>query len=211
MTLARGIRLIHISEEEWNLRKDAVKFVLANIITPFQSSNIITIAEISANEKKQFLEQYHLDGNDASMFRLGLFSDGILKAVMTFVKSKFDKSVQWELSRFCSLVGDAALPLFKEFVRLQSPTSVVAYCNRRYFTGETYMGLGFQFVKNGPPTYHYIIDGYQTVESKFNWTKPKLAKKLLSFDPTISEWENMKMNGFDRIWDCGHSKWIWTQ
>jgi hypothetical protein len=38
--------------------------------------------------------------------------------------------------------------------------------------------------------------------------KSKLKNKLQKFDESLSEWENMKANGFDRIWDCGHSKWI---
>ena len=24
------------------------------------------------------------------------------------------------------------------------------------------------------------------------------------FDESLSEWENMKLNGYDRIWDCGN-------
>ena len=34
---------------------------------------------------------------------------------------------------------------------------------------------------------------------------------LPKFDPHKSEWENMKDNGFDRIWDCGHLKYLWKQ
>jgi hypothetical protein len=85
----------------------------------------------------------------------------------------------------------------------------VSYSDRRYFSGETYLKLGFNFVSNTPPNYHYTIDGYHTLQNRINWQKAKLNKKLLSFDASISEWENMKMNGFDRIWDCGHSKWVW--
>ena len=38
--------------------------------------------------------------------------------------------------------------------------------------------------------------------------KKKLENLLENFDPNLTEWENMKNNGFDRIWDCGHSKWV---
>jgi len=27
---------------------------------------------------------------------------------------------------------------------------------------------------------------------------------LETFNPDLTEWENMKVNGFDRIWDCGN-------
>jgi len=36
-----------------------------------------------------------------------------------------------------------------------------------------------------------------------------MAKKLANFNPNLSEWENMKNNGYDRIWDCGHLKYEW--
>ena len=32
----------------------------------------------------------------------------------------------------------------------------------------------------------------------------KLKNKLESFNSELSEWENMKNNGYDRIWDCGN-------
>jgi hypothetical protein len=38
--------------------------------------------------------------------------------------------------------------------------------------------------------------------------KHRLKKVLPVFEESKSEWENMKENGFDRIWDCGHGKWI---
>ena len=42
-----------------------------------------------------------------------------------------------------------------------------------------------------------------------NFQKHLLKSKLPTFDETLSEWENMKNNGFDRIWDCGTTKWIY--
>ena len=29
------------------------------------------------------------------------------------------------------------------------------------------------------------------------------------FDPHLTEWQNMQLNGYDRIWDCGHYKFEW--
>jgi len=40
-----------------------------------------------------------------------------------------------------------------------------------------------------------------------NFQKHKLKTILPTFDPTLTEWENMKNNGYDRIWDCGNGKW----
>ena len=209
MATAKGLRLLHIFENEWNGSNDVVKLILKRMLTTTNvPTDNLTVKELTPKEKARFLEDSHLDGNDVSEVRLGLMRDGELVGIMTFVQSKFEKQVEWKISRYCSKVGGAEL-LFNHFIQQHNPKNVVAHCDRRYFTGETYMKMGFQFVKHCPPKYHYIIDAYDGVENRCNWTKRKLTKKLLSFDPTLSEWENMKMNGFDRIWDCGHTKWIW--
>jgi hypothetical protein len=41
-----------------------------------------------------------------------------------------------------------------------------------------------------------------------SFQKHKLEKLLKIYNPSLSEWENMKNNGYDRIWDCGHGKYF---
>ena len=50
---------------------------------------------------------------------------------------------------------------------------------------------------------------FSTLFNRQMFQKSKLKKKLQKFDEALSEWENMKANGFDRSWDCGHLKFIW--
>jgi hypothetical protein len=38
-----------------------------------------------------------------------------------------------------------------------------------------------------------------------------LKEKLEKFDINLSEWQNMQINGYDRIWDCGHMKFEWKR
>ena len=41
-------------------------------------------------------------------------------------------------------------------------------------------------------------------------TEKEILEKL-AFDPELTEWENMKINGYDRIWDCGTDVWAWER
>lgn len=218
LAASKGIRLVHVFENEWKNRKDIVKSVLASMLV--KGNEIVyarkcEIRDVSAQEKTKFLEENHLQGQDRATVKLGLYYNNNLVSLMTFVKSRFDKKIEWEMSRFCTKKGLTVIGgssrLFKQFVGKHNPASIVSYSDRRYFSGETYLKLGFSFVANTPPNYHYTVDGYVELQSRINWQKAKLAKKLLTFDPSLSEWENMKLNGFDRIWDCGHSKWVWTK
>ena len=40
--------------------------------------------------------------------------------------------------------------------------------------------------------------------SRVQFQKHKLKKKLKIFDPDLTEYANMVINGYDRIWDCGN-------
>lgn len=215
-SLGRGYRLIHIFENEWSKKSEILKSMFRSIFgkTPNKlHGRKCEIKEVPLNVSSQFLNENHIQGVDHSSIKLGLFFNNELVSMMTFVKSRFDKTVEWEMSRFCNKinthVNGGASKLFSHFIKTYNPKSIVSYSDRRYFDGKLYMNLGFQFIKNTPPSYFYIIDNYQTLQNRVSWQKHLLSKKLRSFDPSLTEWENMKNNGFDRIWDCGHGKWVW--
>lgn len=42
---------------------------------------------------------------------------------------------------------------------------------------------------------------------KLHFSKTKIGKN----NPNKTEWQIMKENGYDRIWDCGKIKWIWKK
>lgn len=49
---------------------------------------------------------------------------------------------------------------------------------------------------------------HQYRQHRYNFRKNVLKTKLPNFDNTLSEWENMQNNHYDRIWDCGNYKYI---
>ena len=67
--------------------------------------------------------------------------------------------------------------------------------------------MGFKFDENTQPNYSYIIKN--TLHSRLKFQKHKLLNLLENFDSKLTEWENMKLNGYDRIWNCGNKKFVW--
>ena len=213
----KGIRLVHVWDSEWNHKKDVVKSILRNMINKNFSSipaRKCSIQTISSKISAEFLNKNHIQGVDRSSVKIGLFYKDVLVSVMTFCESRFNKKIDWELSRFCNILNTnvigGASRLFKHFIKTYNPTNVISYSDRRYFIGSIYLNLGFEFLDNTPPSYHYIVDNYSTTKNRLAWQKHKLKDKLEGFDPNLTEWENMKNHGHDRIWDCGHSKWIYS-
>ena len=66
--------------------------------------------------------------------------------------------------------------------------------------------LDLSFLSKTKPNYFYTND-YLIKHHRFSFRKDQLLKKLSTFDSNLSEWENMQLNGYDRIWDCGHLKY----
>jgi hypothetical protein len=214
-SLFHGVRLIHIFENEWIHKKEIIQSILRNTL----KSNVnklyarqCIIKVVSSTEKQKFLTTNHIQGNDKSSTSFGLYNNGELVSIMTFGKSRFDKKIEYEMIRYCnklncSVIGGAS-KLFKHFLKTVKPNSILSYSDKRFFSGNIYGNLGFEFNSNTPPNYHYISNDYKTLYSRMSFQKHKLKSILPIFDETLSEWENMKNNGYDRIWDCGHTKWV---
>lgn len=71
--------------------------------------------------------------------------------------------------------------------------------------------MKFERSKDTDPNYWYFRVGEDIRFHRFGFAKHTLEKKLKHFDKSLSEWENMKLNGYDRIWDCGHILYEYNQ
>ena len=173
------------------------------------------VKEVSNEDKSNFLEDNHIQADDTSSIRLGLYHNNALVSIMTFVKSRYDKKYQYELSRYCNLlktniVGGSS-KLFTHFIKNYDVNSVVTYSDKRLFTGKVYAGLGMRMLKDTPCGYHYFHKNNGVPINRTHFQKHKLDRTLEKFDCDLSEWQNMQINGYDRIWDCGHMKFSWNR
>lgn len=211
----RGIRLLHIFEDELLFKREITTRKLLQLCGKTVKRTYArkcTIHPVDYEAKKRFLEDNHLQGNDSSSVSLGLFNGSELVSLMTFSKGRkcLNSRTQpnrWELSRFCGVcdmvVVGGASKLLKFFETNYKPDKIVTYADRRWSKGGLYKTLGFDFVRFSPPSYWYFKYGYYDRFHRFSFNKKALVKKLKIFNPELTEWENMQMNGFDRIWDCG--------
>jgi hypothetical protein len=108
---------------------------------------------------------------------------------------------------YYGIVGGAE-KLFKYFIKNYNPNNIITYSDRRYFNGDIYKKIGFEFIEYTNPNYYYTRD-YLFLESRLKYQKHKLKNILENYDDSLTEFENMKNNKYDRIWDCGNSKFIW--
>lgn len=206
-----GIRLIHIFSHKWNNRRDQIltnlKYTLLGAETKYNARDCDVIF-LDRDVGKKFIEDIHIDGDFPSTHYVGLVKDDIVLSVISLSKHRFKKSDEWEIVRFCSLGGVSVrgglskmLTNFRRMISDGLPIST--YVDRSLSDGESYIKSGFSLIGYTSPGYHYYKNN--TVYSRMNFQKHKLESKLTKFNPSLSEIENMKNNGYDRFWDCGNS------
>lgn len=207
------IKLFQIWESEWRDKREIVKSRIAHALG--KSSKIFarkcTAKSIDSRTAKDFLNTNHIQGECVASVNLGLFLDSSLVAVMTFGKPRFLKTVQWELLRYCtsqfiSVVGGAA-KLLSYFKRQYLPESIISYADRRWSQGDLYKKLGFTLTRVSPPGYYYF--GNTGLEHRLKFQKHKLEKLLPQFDKNKTEEDNMFLNGYRKLWDCGNLVFTW--
>lgn len=213
-----GIRLVHIFEDEWMNKKEIIKSIIRNIIGKTENkiyARKCIIQNVNDNEKKEFLEKNHIQGNVNSQINLGLYHDGELVSLMCIGKPRINLGRktsledEYELLRFCNklntnIVGGAS-KLFKYFITNYNPTLTTSYCDYRWSIGNMYKALGFTLSHHSQPNYYYIIGNNR--KNRFKYRKSELIKE--GFDPEKSEKEIMEERGIHRIYDCGSLVYIW--
>jgi len=202
-----GYQLIHVFEDEWTNNKNIIKSILLNKFgkTPNRYfARKLDIKNIDKNNAKRFL-----NGNHLQRYHYGehyaLCNDDKILCMLTMSKPRFNKKYEWEIIRFCNKINCTVVGglsrLLKHFSKLNTG-SIITYVDARFGNGSGYLNAGFKLKGKSDPNYFYI-NNFQR-ESRIKYQKHKLKNKLLFFDESFTEWENMQINGFDRVWDCGN-------
>ena len=207
----KNIFLYHIFEYEWETKREQIINQLNNLLGVNQEkiyARCCIIKEVSNEEKNVFLKINHLQGNDVSSIKLGLYYNSELVSIMTFVKPRFYKKYQYELSRFCSKAGcnviGGASKLWCYFISTYNPTSVISYSNIAHTRGKLYEKLGFKLQNISEPNYVWCKSG--KILTRYQCQKHKLLEQGYTGN---SESDIMHNLGYYRIFDCGNKVWIW--
>lgn len=220
----KGIRLIHIFEDEWINKKKILKSLILNACQKIKNkiyARNCEFKDVLYEEKKKFLEENHLQSNDYSKHNFGLYHKGELVSLMTFCSlrlalgNKKNKNGSLELSRFCSktniqIVGGFEKLLKNSILKLDGAQKIITYADCRFrglnYEDTVYYKCGFDFISTSKPSYFYVFkNNYLDRYHRFAYNKQKLIK-LFSADKGKTEWKIAQENNMDRLWDCGSMK-----
>ena len=204
----RGVQLIHIFSDMWKHKTEICKSIIATKLgvcsTRIYARNC-TIKSVGHDDKRVFLSENHLMGNDRSSINYGLYHNGVLVALMTFGTPRFSKSHDWELIRFCvklntSVVGGFS-KLLKKF-KSGKIGSIVSYADYSMSNGGVYEKNGFSLVGRNRPTGWGVNLSNETRINRTSLTKKSIVSGL-GIETEMSESELRNLLGIPTIFDCG--------
>ena len=171
------------------------------------------VQEINSRTANEFHRKHHLSGSVGGSAHIGLYYFDELVMVASFTKTRYNKNVKYECSRMTShsdyTVTGGASRLFKYFFNHHEVESCITYADLRFGEGTVYTHCGFTRQKDSNPNYFYFKGNNLLLESRVKYQKHKLINILNDYDPQKSEYENMIINGYHRIWDCGNAVYLY--
>ena len=213
-----GIRLIHVFEDEWKYKRNIVESIISNAIGVANKkihARKCEVRHITDSEYENFVKLNHIQGYATASTRLALVYEKTIVAIMSFSKrrgiyrrkSEYD-AAEYEMIRYCaalntSVIGGAA-KLLSRFKNDKDECTITTYADKRYFTGNTYLNLGFENMGSTPPNYWYIFGDVRT--HRFNHRKSVLVKN--GADPKKTEREIMAGKNIKHIYDCGNTRYV---
>ncbi len=187
----KGIRIIHIWEDDWINKNEIIKSQISNLIGTTKNkifARKCEIREVNLNECRDFLNNNHTQGYVNSKIKIGLYYNNELVSLMTFNQfEEIDNNLEWNLNSFCNkletIVIGGASKLLSYFIKTYSPKKIVSYADLDWSQGNLYYKLGFNLINESKPDYKYLCN------------KNRVNKSNLNIFESI-----------DKIWDCGKLK-----
>jgi hypothetical protein len=192
----REIKLIHIWEDDWDIKSDIIKSQIKNWLG---LSNRIWarnchVKEVTVSDSIEFLNKNHIQGGIGSNLKLGLYYKNELISLMTFDNLEGRKRMttgNWNINRFCNKLGSTvvggASKIFKYFIKNYEVKRVISYSDRDWSTGGLYEKLNFTKISENSVDYKYVVDGKRVHKSNFKGIEKEIT--------------------YPKIWDCGKIKW----
>lgn len=208
----KGIQLITIWEDEWIDKQDLVKRMVTYKLNEYHNRKVYArntiFQEINKDLAEKFLNLYHIQDYKRCSIYYGLYYNGNLVAVSGWNKNK--NSLY--LDRYATsqpVVGGMGklLKYGKKYAKEQGCDRIVTFADHCVSDGGLYEKLGFFHDGEVLPDYKYVVKGKRV--HKFNYRKKRFRDDdNLLHEDGLTEKQLADLNGLERIWDCGKTRYV---
>jgi hypothetical protein len=210
----KGIQLIQIWEDDWNRNPEMVKRMLAHKLGVTSSVKAYArkckVVRLSKGVTSAFLNANHIQGSAEGSVRYGLEFEGTVVAVMVLKSEPGSGGKGLNLLRFATSMtvpGGFTKLLRSVLADYPEVTEVVTFSDNCVSDGGLYENNGFVAVKQLAPDYMYVVNGER--KHKFGYRLVKFRTDPgLQYVEGLSESQLAELNGLERVWDAGKTKWV---
>ena len=176
--ITKGIKLIHIFEDEWLYKKDIVKSMINKELG---CSKIIDASNCDVKIIKNNVTETFINNNSIHYyvpcdFNIGLYYRDELLSTISFKNDKVNG--HYLLQNFCDkkyfTVRKGIIKLINEFINMMKPKEIITYIDRRWDNSDVFYEIGFKHIESLAPTCHYIINNKRTTEINNNTDSKRL-------------------------------------
>jgi hypothetical protein len=202
-----GVKLLQFFDFEWEQNQKLIKSMIRHALGQSNKVNArnLDVSTPSTEQAHKFFNYNHLYGYRSAKYTIALTDKKEIICAASFSKHRDG----YELIRLATLQGynvrGGPSRLISHFKRVHSQP-LYTYADLRYSVGSTYKTIGFKTLWTTHPNYFYIKN--DAILSRQQCQKHKLKNWLHNFDENLSEAQNMFANGYRRVWDAGHIKFI---
>ena len=214
MCMSKGIRLLHIYENEWRDKQDICKSMIASALGVYERKEYARKCEVREIKDRKtvidFFDQNHIQGAVHKFsLCLGLYKDDELLQAVVFGNQHFGRNGDIELYRMVTLKNTQVLGGFSKLMQHCPYDTVVSYVALRMFDAKGYLAGNWKIEHTAQPSF-CITDGIN-VYSRHLFKKDRCLKLFDNVTEDMTEREMQIRNGYYRLWDCGTYKVRWTR
>jgi hypothetical protein len=206
-----GVQLIQIWEDEWNRNPEQIKVMLAHKLGVSNEQRVsgrnTIVKPISAFDARVFMDKHHIQGFASGTHYLSLQDKKSSQTVAVLTLRKEDKN-GLNIIRYATSVHVIAgfTKLLSYATKNFNPSFYVTFADHCVSDGRLYEANGFVVDKELPPDYMYVVKNER--KHKFGYRLKKFRDDpTLIWDENLSESQLAKLNGLNRIWDAGKTRY----
>lgn len=207
-----GIQLIQIWEDEWKSNKEQIKSMVLHKLGVNNHARVYArktkVKTVGIEQIREFLNDNHVQGFASGSYYYGLFEENELHAAIVLKKESNNRLNIVRYATNASVIGGFSKLIAYIEAELR-PDSLVTFSDHCVSDGKLYEANGFIADCEIPPDYRYVVGMKR--QHKFGFRLKKFRDSPnLKWEAGLTERELAQLNGIERIWDAGKTKWVKT-
>lgn len=211
----QGVQLIQVWGDDWNRNPELVKEMLKAKMGESTQSSVYArdtyVDLVSVDDAREFMRLNHIQGWYNGSYYVGLRgkSDGMLVALCIVKKEAGSGGKVLNIIRYatsCKVAGGFT-KILSHVERTYKPEQVITFSDNMVSDGGLYVNNGFHADKEIRPDYQYLVKNERVHKFNYRLARFRSDPNLIYVDG-LTERELAELNGLDRIWDAGKTRWV---